>query len=76
MNRTLSYKPVMLVALLDAVADDGRAKLSEVVQGFRRFYQDRRERVLPVERPGAGKRAVDELDEAGARRLMLGRMHS
>jgi hypothetical protein len=73
MDMTLSYKPVMLLALLDAVADDGRAKLSEVVQGFRRFYQDRRERGLPVERPGARKQQVDELDEAGARRLMLGK---
>jgi superfamily II DNA or RNA helicase len=73
MDMTLSYKPVMLLALLDAVDSEGRARLSDVVQGFRRFYQERRQRGLLVERPGSRKQAVDELAEADAQRLMLGK---
>ncbi|HEV3263636.1 MAG TPA: DEAD/DEAH box helicase family protein [Gemmataceae bacterium] len=73
MDMTLSYKPVMLLALLDAVAEDGRAKVSEVVGAFRQFYQERRSRGLIVERPGARKQPVDELDDATAQRLMLGK---
>lgn len=72
MDMTLSYKPVMLLALLDA-ATDGKAKLSEVVQEFRRFYEDRRAHGLLVERPGARKQSVDELDDASLQRLMLGK---
>jgi superfamily II DNA or RNA helicase len=71
MDMTMSYKPVMLLALVDAVAEDGRARLSDVVQGFRRFYQERRAAGLVVERPGARRQSVDELDEVGAQRLML-----
>ncbi len=73
MDMTMSYKPVMLLALLDAVADDGRAKLSDVVQGFRRFYALRRAAGLIVERPGARRQSVDELDDAATQRLMLGK---
>jgi hypothetical protein len=73
MDMTLSYKPVMLLALLNAIDGDGRARLSDVVQRFRRFYQDRRERGLLVDRPGARKQSVDELAEAEAQRLMLGK---
>jgi hypothetical protein len=71
MDMTLSYKPVMLLALLSSVGEDGRAKLSEVVRRFQQFYQERRAAGLVVERPGARKQAVDELDEASVRRLML-----
>ena len=73
MDMTLSYKPVMLLALLDAAADDGRPRLSEVVQRFRRFYQERRAAGLAVEKPGARRQSVDELDDASAQRLLLGK---
>jgi superfamily II DNA or RNA helicase len=71
MDMTMSYKPVMLLALLDVVADDGRARLSDVVKGFRRFYQERRAAGLVVEKPGARRQSVDELDEVSAQRLLL-----
>jgi superfamily II DNA or RNA helicase len=71
MDMALSYKPVMLLALLDAVDETGRAKLSEVVRRFQQFYRDRRAAGLPVDRPGARKQPVDELDEASVRRVML-----
>jgi len=72
MDMAASYKPVMLLALLDSVGEDGRAKLSEVVQRFRRFYQDRKAAGLLVERPGARRQSVDELDDISTQRLMLG----
>jgi hypothetical protein len=70
MDMTMSYKPVMLVSVLDVVGDDGRAKLSDVVDRFRRFYQDRRAAGLLVERP-TRRTAVDELDDVATRRLIL-----
>jgi superfamily II DNA or RNA helicase len=73
MDMNMSYKPVMLLALLGAVDEDGRAKLSEVVGRFQQFYRDRRAAGLVVERPGARREAVDELDEASITRLMLGK---
>lgn len=71
MDMNLSYKPVMLLALLDTVDENGRARTSEVTQRFQQFYKDRRAAGLVVERPAARKVPVDELDEIGAQRLML-----
>jgi hypothetical protein len=73
MDMNLSYKPVMLLALLDTVDEDGRARAREVTQRFQQFYRDRRTAGLLVERPGARKVPVDELDEVSAQRLMLGK---
>src|SRR5262249_32279028 len=42
MDMALSYKPVMLLSLLDSVDKTGRAKVSEVVQRFQQFYRERR----------------------------------
>jgi hypothetical protein len=72
MDMALSYKPVMLLALLDTVDENGRARASEVARRFQQFYRDRRAAGLVVERPGSRKVPVDELDETGAQRLMLG----
>jgi len=72
MDMALSYKPVMLLALLDSVDEQGRAKASEVAHRFQQFYKDRRTVGLIVERPGSRKVPVDELDEIAVQRLMLG----
>lgn len=72
MDMALSYKPVMLMALLDAADEQGRARASEVARRFQQFYRDRKALGLVVERPGSRKVPVDELDETGALRLMLG----
>jgi hypothetical protein len=71
MKMTMSYKPVMLLALLDLADEDGRARASEVARRFQQIYRDRRAAGLVVERPGARKVAVDELDEISVQRLML-----
>jgi superfamily II DNA or RNA helicase len=73
MDMNLSYKPVMLLALLDTVDEEGRARASEVAQRFQQFYRDRRAAGLVVERPGARKVPADELDESSVQRLMLGK---
>jgi superfamily II DNA or RNA helicase len=72
MDMAASYKPVMLLAILDSVGEDGRARLNDVVQRFRQFYQDRKTAGLIVEKPGARRVPIDELDEASARQMMLG----
>jgi hypothetical protein len=73
MDMTMSYKPVMLLALLEAIDAEGRAKLGEVVDGFQQFYQGRRAAGQVVERPGARQKPVDQLDEGEARQLMIGK---
>jgi superfamily II DNA or RNA helicase len=71
MDMALSYKPVMLLALLDTADEGGRARANEVARRFQQFYRDRRAAGLVVERPGSRKVPVDELDETSAQRLML-----
>jgi superfamily II DNA or RNA helicase len=71
MDMAMSYKPVMLLALLDSVGEDGKGKLTEVVQRFRQFYQERKRAGLLVERPGARRVPMEELDELSTQRLML-----
>jgi superfamily II DNA or RNA helicase len=72
MDMALSYKPVMLLALLTTVDENGRARASVVAQRFQQFYRDRRAAGLIVERSGSRKVPVDELDETSTLRLMLG----
>jgi hypothetical protein len=71
MDMTMSYKPVMLLALLHAVDEDGRAKLRDVARCFQQFSRERRAAGLVVERPRARKQAVDELDEASITSLVV-----
>jgi superfamily II DNA or RNA helicase len=72
MDMALSYKPVMLLALLDTVDEAGRANASEVASRFQRFYQDRKAAGLIVERPGSRKVPIDDLDATSVKQLMLG----
>jgi superfamily II DNA or RNA helicase len=71
MDMAASYKPVLLLSVLNTVNEDGRAKVIDLVKEFRRFYQDRRLAGLPVERQGARRTPVDELDDSALQRLML-----
>jgi len=71
MDMSASYKPVMLLALLDCVDSGGRAKLSEVVAKFHEFYQQRKNAGLVVEKPSARMGKLDRLEVADAQRVML-----
>jgi superfamily II DNA or RNA helicase len=53
MDMSASYKPVMLLAMLDCADDHGRARLADVVEKFRRFYEARKEDGLLVEKASA-----------------------
>ncbi len=66
-----SYKPVMLLALLDAADDDGKAKTADVARRFHEFYRARMAEDKVVERPGSRMCRPDRLDDADVRRLML-----
>jgi superfamily II DNA or RNA helicase len=72
MDMSSSYKPVMLLAILDFVDSHGRARLSEVVGRFRQFYDNRKKAGLPVERVSARMARFDQLDDAEIQRVMLG----
>jgi hypothetical protein len=71
MDMSSSYKPVMLLALLDTIDANGKARLSEVVQAFRRFYEERQQAGQVVERPSARMSRVETLDNATVQRIML-----
>lgn len=49
MDMSSSYKPVMLIALLDCVDGDGRCSIGDLAIRFRRFYTHRAEAGLPAE---------------------------
>jgi superfamily II DNA or RNA helicase len=71
MDMSASYKPVMLLAILDCADSHGRAALAEVVAKFREFYERRKEVGLPVEKPNARMANLDRLDDAEVQRVML-----
>jgi hypothetical protein len=71
MDMTTSYKPVMLLALLDAADEDGRARVSEVVKRFRAFYEQRKVDGLVVEAARAALSQVGGLDDGEVQRVML-----
>lgn len=71
MDMTMSYKPVMLLALLETIDSHGKAKLADVVRAFRKFYEDRKEAGLVIERPVAALARVADLDDAEVQRIML-----
>jgi hypothetical protein len=71
MDMAASYKPVMVLAILDALNERGRARLSEVIANFKRFYLDRQARGEVVERESARMAHVDQLDDSSVRQVML-----
>jgi hypothetical protein len=72
MDMSSSYKPVMLLAILDHVDERGRAPIEAVVATFRGFYLDRLRRGLAVERSGMRTGQPDRLSIEDVRSLMLG----
>ena len=50
MDMSYSYKPVLMLAVLDCADGKGQMKLSDLVRFFRNFYDDRRIRGLTVEK--------------------------
>jgi superfamily II DNA or RNA helicase len=71
MDMSASYKPVMLLAMLDSVDCRGRARLEDVVNKFREFYEQRRRAGLVVEGKNARMSKVNELENSDVQRVML-----
>jgi hypothetical protein len=71
MDMSSSYKPVLLLALLDKVDEDGRASINDVAQAFHAFYLGRLQLGLPVERAGMRMQQADALSQDEVRIVML-----
>lgn len=70
MDMTYSYKPVLLLALLDLMDEMGRAKIHDIVAYFLNFYETRRKNGLTVEKPNS-LFCRDTVTEADAKRNIL-----
>lgn len=64
MDMSASYKPVMLLAILQVIDGNGRAELAGVVREFREFYGRRKEQGLPVEKAKMRMNRLEELTDA------------
>lgn len=71
MDMSSSYKPVLLLALLDQADDSGRANIDDVVTAFHAFYLGRQQQELPVERAGMRMQQADRLSKDDVRSVML-----
>jgi hypothetical protein len=71
MDMAASYKPVMMLALLDSLNERGRARISDMVARFRAFYEARKGAGFPVERESATMSRVDQLDDNEVKQVML-----
>jgi superfamily II DNA or RNA helicase len=71
MDMSASYKPVMVLAMLDCVDAHGRASLADVVGKFRQFYEQRNEAHLVVEKPNARMARLEGLQDNDVQRIML-----
>jgi superfamily II DNA or RNA helicase len=50
MDMSYSYKPVLIKAVLKYADKSGRIKISDIVDYFKNYYEDRRAKNLPVEK--------------------------
>jgi len=71
MDMSASYKPVLLLCLLDTVDENGVVSVAALTLAFRNFYLDRLNRGLPAEKPRARMGQVADLPETEIQRLIL-----
>lgn len=50
MDMSYSYKPILLKAMFDHVDERGKVRVEDIVDYFIDFYEDRREKGLPIEK--------------------------
>jgi superfamily II DNA or RNA helicase len=72
MDMSSSYKPVLLLAILENVDVRGRARLEDVVLSFHRFYLDRLQQALRAEKTGLRMERANQLSPDDVRSVMLG----
>jgi hypothetical protein len=71
MDMSASYKPVLLLCLLDTVDEDGSVPIANLVVAFRGFYLDRLAGGLAPEKAKARMARVAEVGEGEIQRLIL-----
>jgi late competence protein required for DNA uptake (superfamily II DNA/RNA helicase) len=71
MDMRYSYKPVLLLGLLELADSNGTIKIPELIAFFRNFYQQRLEQGLPVEKPGSRMEHISELSDRQIESILL-----
>ncbi|EYE87472.1 hypothetical protein Q428_13080 [Fervidicella metallireducens AeB] len=67
MDMSYSYKPVLLKAMLECCDENGKALIDDVVEYFIKFYEDRKNKNLYVEKPNSIY-CRDEIDKKSVKR--------
>lgn len=71
MDMAASYKPVLLLCLLDTVEGDGSVSVESLTQAFCAYYLDRKKSGLVVEKGNMRMARVDEMSGADVQQLLL-----
>ncbi|MEO8495395.1 MAG: DEAD/DEAH box helicase family protein [Planctomycetota bacterium] len=71
MDMSASYKPVLMLCLIEAIDERGRAKTSELIDKFQAFYADREAHGEKVERATITMSRVSELDKEEIQSIVL-----
>lgn len=71
MDMTMSYKPVLLLGMLQSVDANGRIKTTELVDFFRKFYLARHNKGQTVERKSSKLNRIAEMTDAEIEQIML-----
>jgi hypothetical protein len=71
MDRRYSYKPVLLLGLLQLADNAGRVKVPELVQFFKQFYTQRLDNGQIVEQPTSRMARIADLTDSDIERIML-----
>ena len=72
MDMSASYKPALLLCLLDTVDESGSVRINLLTLAFRDFYLQRKAAGLPVEKLRARMARAEALTEIEIQRLILG----
>jgi superfamily II DNA or RNA helicase len=71
MDMSASYKPVLLLCLLDCVDETGKAPIESLTAAFRDYYLQRKAAGLPAEKGNKRMARVEDLSDAEIQQLML-----
>ena len=71
MDMSYSYKPVLVLAILECADPSGRMKLDDLVSFFRAFYTKRRAADLPVEKKNSLYCREDITDKEIERNILV-----
>ncbi len=71
MDMSASYKPVLMLCLLDTIDERGRVKVTTLVEKFRDFYLSRRTNGMTVEKTSVSMSRVFDLEMAEIQATVL-----